>query len=31
MHEHNGTEPDLVEEDDRFPVRLWKQRPAVSG
>lgn len=27
MHEHNGTEPDLVEEDDRFTVRLWKQRP----
>ena len=21
---HNGTEPDLVEEDDRFMVRLWK-------
>ena len=27
MHEHNGTEPDLIEEDDRFTVRLWKQRP----
>lgn len=24
MKEHNGTEPDLVEEDDRFLVRLWK-------
>lgn len=24
MHEHNGTEPDLVEEEDRFTVRLWK-------
>ena len=24
MREHNGTEPDLVEEDDRFTVRLWK-------
>ena len=25
MRRHNGTEPDLVEEDDRFMVRLWKQ------
>lgn len=25
MQEHNGTEPDLVEEDDRFTVRLWKE------
>lgn len=24
MKEHNGTEPDLVEEEDRFIVRLWK-------
>jgi len=24
MHEHNGKEPDLIEEDDRFIVRLWK-------
>ena len=24
MRHHNGTEPDLVEEDDRFIVRLWK-------
>ena len=24
MHAHNGTEPDLIEEDDRFLVRLWK-------
>jgi ATP-dependent DNA helicase RecG len=24
MRAHNGTEPDLVEEDDRFLVRLWK-------
>ena len=31
MHEHNGTEPDLIEEDDRFTVRLWKQRAAVDG
>lgn len=26
MLEHNGTEPDLVEEDDRFLVRLWKEK-----
>jgi ATP-dependent DNA helicase RecG len=25
MRAHNGTEPDLVEEDDRFIVRLWKE------
>ena len=25
MREHNGTEPDLVEEEDRFIVRLWKE------
>ena len=25
MHAHNGTEPDLIEEDDRFLVRLWKE------
>ena len=24
MREHNGTEPDLVEDDSRFTVRLWK-------
>lgn len=28
MDHHNGTEPDLEEHDDRFVVRLWKQRPA---
>ena len=26
MRSHNGTEPDLVEEEDRFVVRLWKER-----
>ncbi len=26
MRTHNDTEPDLVEEDDRFIVRLWKER-----
>ena len=25
MRRHNRTEPDLVEQDDRFVVRLWKQ------
>ena len=29
MREHNGTEPDLVEEDERFTVRLWKAAPAT--
>lgn len=26
MREHNGTDPDLIEEEDRFTVRLWKER-----
>jgi ATP-dependent DNA helicase RecG len=26
MREHNGTEPDLIEEVSRFTVRLWKER-----
>lgn len=30
MRAHNGTEPDLIEEDDRFIVRLWKQRDRES-
>lgn len=25
MHEHNGTEPDLIEEGERFIVRLWSR------
>ena len=25
MREHNGTEPDLIEEEERFTVRLWKE------
>ena len=25
MREHNGTEPDLVEDGERFIVRLWKE------
>ena len=28
MRQHNGTEPDLEETDDRFLVRLWKARPS---
>lgn len=27
MRLHNGTEPDLIEEDSRFIVRLWKNGP----
>jgi ATP-dependent DNA helicase RecG len=27
MREHNGTEPDLIEEETRFIVRLWKETP----
>lgn len=27
MKEHNGTEPDLIDADDRFTVRLWKSLP----
>ena len=27
MREHNGTDPDLIEVDDRFTVRLWKRPP----
>jgi ATP-dependent DNA helicase RecG len=30
MHEANGTDPDLVEEDDRFVVRLWRTRGALE-
>jgi ATP-dependent DNA helicase RecG len=25
MREHNGTEPDLIEDESRFTVRLWKE------
>ena len=25
MRAHNGTEPDLIEEETRFTVRLWKE------
>ena len=27
MKEHNGTEPELVEDDEQFTVRLWKDAP----
>ena len=27
MQAHNGTEPDLIAEDHRFTVRLWKETP----
>ena len=30
VRRHNGTEPDLVEEETRFLVRLWKGSPAVG-
>jgi ATP-dependent DNA helicase RecG len=26
MRDHNGTEPDLIEQEDRFILRLWKER-----
>jgi ATP-dependent DNA helicase RecG len=29
MREHNGTEPDLIEEEDRFVVRLWREQREV--
>jgi len=28
MLAHNGTEPDLIEQDERFIVRLWKEKKA---
>ena len=31
MRAHNGTEPDLREEDDRFLVRLWKDARAMDA
>ena len=31
MRRHNGTEPDLVEGDDRFMVRLWKAPASHDG
>ena len=30
MHEHNGTDPDLIEEDERFTVRLRKERAQAT-
>ena len=31
MQAHNGTEPDLVEEESRFIVRLWKHSPDAAA
>ena len=31
MRRHNGTEPDLIAEDYRFTVRLWKERSTGVG
>lgn len=31
MREHNGTEPDLIEDGERFMVRLWKRAPDAHG
>ena len=31
MRRHNGTAPDLVEEDDRFIVRLWKEMGSATA
>ena len=31
MRAHNGTEPDLIEEEHRFTLRLWKAAKAVGG
>lgn len=28
MRQHNGTDPDLIEDEDRFTVRLWKEAPS---
>lgn len=30
MREHNGTDPDLVEDDERFTVRLWKTARVIT-
>lgn len=31
MRSHNGTEPDLIEDDERFVVRLWKRADGTAG
>ena len=31
MRAHNGTEPDLIEEESSFTVRLWKNGEAHGG
>ena len=30
MRAHNGTEPELIEEEHRFTVRLWKKASAAD-
>ena len=30
MRAHNGTQPDLIEEEHRFTVRLWKERSSET-
>lgn len=30
MRKHNGTEPELIEQDDRFMVRLWKKHQPLG-
>ena len=30
MRAHNGTEPNLIEEEHRFTVRLWKDPPSEA-
>lgn len=31
MLAHNGTDPDLIEEESRFVVRLWKEKPGAPA
>ncbi len=31
MREHNGTEPELIDANDRFTVRLWKSPPQAQN
>jgi hypothetical protein len=31
MRQHNGTEPDLIAEEFRFTVRLWKDAKPTSA
>ena len=31
MRAHNGTDPELLEQEHRFTVRLWKERHTETG